>query len=69
MTVISHCVGFWALFIAAIVVTCTLSTFRAAPTTRMPSVTSLRVMLAPIPALAPVTRATRPAQRSILAAL
>ncbi|MPD00976.1 hypothetical protein E2C01_096485 [Portunus trituberculatus] len=35
----------------------------------MPSATSLRTMLAPMPALAPVTKATRPAQRSILAAL
>jgi len=42
-----------------------LSTLRASPTTLSPFLTSSSAMAAPIPALAPVTTATRPDQRSI----
>jgi len=45
--------------------TFTLSTLRASPTTLSPFLTSSSAMAAPIPALAPVTTATRPDQRSI----
>lgn len=49
-------------------VTCILSTLRASPTTFILCLTSSLATAAPIPELAPVTTATRPAQRSIAAA-
>ena len=45
--------------------TSTLSLFLATPITIIPFCASATVIAAPIPLLAPVTKATRPAQRSI----
>lgn len=53
-------------YISISILTSTLSTLLAHPTTFMPCWTSVRATAAPIPTEAPVTRATLPSQRSII---